>query len=94
MIEDLDKFDRGLGDWGEGTAIRKIIVYDRDTLLREYGICVPKDCRNTGGIIFEAPKGDLSLRTNQFGDSVRRTKDAVVVDLVEQQNVFFVIRNR
>lgn len=50
--------------------------------------------RNTGGIIFEAPKGDLSLRTNQFGDSVRRTKDAVVVDLVEQQNVFFVIRNR
>jgi len=94
MIEDLDKFDRGLGDWGEGTAIRKIIVYDRDTLFKEYGICVPQDCRNTGGIIFEAPKGDLSLRTNQFGDSVRRTKDAVVVDLVEQQNVFFVIRNR
>lgn len=93
VAEDLAKFDLGLGDWGEGTAIREITFCDRATLRQELGIHAPEDdCRNTGGVILETSDyvktAEIMLAS---GVTVRETKYGLVVDMVEEQNIFFVV---
>lgn len=94
--EGLAKFDLGLGDWGEGTAIRELNFCDRETLLRELGIQAPADdCRNTGGVVLEtsdyARTAEVMLAS---GVTVRETKYGLVADLVNEQNIFFVVPKR
>lgn len=93
---DLQKFCKGLGDWGEGTAIREIQFWDSASLLKEFGIKVPEaDCRNTGGVILETEDYDKTLSLmKQSGCTVREAGNCIVVDLVESQNIFFVIPRR
>lgn len=94
--EDLAKFDKGLGDWGEGTAIRELYFCDRETLRRELGIEVPADdCRNTGGVVLKTPDYDETVKYMRvLGERARETQYGLVLDLVASQNIFFVIPNR
>lgn len=93
---DLQKFCKGLGDWGEGTAIREIQFWDSASLLKEFGIKVPDPtARNTGGVILETEDYDKTLSLmKQSGCTVREAGNCIVVDLVESQNIFFVIPRR
>lgn len=94
--EDLAKFDLGLGDWGEGTGIRELNFVDRATLLSELGIKAPEDdCRNTGGVVLETSDYEKTAACMKaFGDAVKETKYGLVVDLVESQNIFFIVPKR
>ena len=96
MADNLEKFDKGLGDWGEGTAIREIVVFDGQTLLNEMGIKVPRDdVRNTGGVVLETSDWNKTATCmKKFGDAVKETKHGLVVDLVDDQNIFFVVPKR
>lgn len=94
--EDLAKWDLGLGDWGEDTGIRELNFVDRATLLSELGVKAPEDdCRNTGGVVLEtsdyAKTAGIMMAS---GVDVRETKHGLVVDLVESQNIFFIIPKR
>lgn len=95
IAEDLEKFDKGLGDWGEGTAIRKIDFVDKETLQNELGIEAPEDFRNTGGIVLETLDWDKTAAyIKEFGSDVsdvKETQYGLVIDLVKKQNIFFVI---
>lgn len=96
MESDLAKFDLGLGDWGEGTAIRQLNICDRGVLLRELGISIPvDDCRNTGGVVLETPNyaGTAEYLRNS-GERIRETAHGIVIDLVAEQNIFFVVPKR
>ena len=92
IAADLAKFDLGLGDWGEGSAIRELNFLDHATLENELGIKAPTDdCRNTGGVILETPDYDKTAACMMnSGLNVREIKYGLVVDLVDSQNIFFV----
>ena len=95
VSNDLAKFDKGLGDWGEGTAIRTITFTDHQTLLDELGVAAPQDCRNTVGIVLETPDYDTTAQWFcKFNGTVRETKYGILVDLVDKQNMFFIVAKR
>lgn len=96
IAADLAKFDRGLGDWGQGTAIRALNFCDRTTLLEELGVRAPEeDCRNTGGVVLETSDYDKTAAClKASGKTVRENKYGLVVDLVAEQNIFFVVPKR
>lgn len=93
--EDLAKFDKGLGDWGEGTAIRTITFCDRKTLQKELGVVAPEDARNTVGVVLETPDYEkTSSYFRKFNGTVRENGYGILVDLVEKQNMFFIVPKR
>lgn len=92
IADDLAKFDKGLGDWGEDTAIRTITFTNRKTLLSELGVTTSDDCRNTVGIVMEASDYEKTASWfRKFNGTVRETKYGVLVDLIEKQNMFFIV---
>lgn len=90
--EIAEKSSRFCGCLGKGTpsgGVRTVYILNRTEARDAYGVQIPEDTKNVIGICFHTD--DLNLvRAHVDGFNVRDAGSSIVVDMMEQMNVYLV----
>lgn len=87
-----EKSSRVVGCVGEATpsgGVPVVYVMDRAGAREDYGVDIPQDTRNVVGVCLHTDSLDL-VKAHLDGFTVRESGSAIVVDMVEDMNVYLV----
>lgn len=90
--EIAEKSGRVVSSVGEATpsgGVPVVYVMDRAEAREVYGVDIPQDTRNVVGVCFHTDSLDL-VKARLDGFTVRESGNSIVVDMVEDMNVYLV----